>query len=846
MTPLDPDRWQRAQEVFHAAIERPPEDREAFVEAACDDAELGAFVRALLAADADDDSALDLDAAATADALLQTRQPPGRTLGPYVLGESLGEGGTSVVYRAHRADLGITVAIKILRDAWISPSRRDRFLAEQRTHASLIHPAIARLLDADTLEDGTPYFVMEYIEGSPITRHCRDRALAVVARLQLFRALCDAVQHAHAHAIVHRDIKPSNVLVTADGRVKLLDFGIAKHLDEFQSEATLTQAGLRSMTPAYAAPEQIRGEPIGVYTDVYALGVLLHEMLTGERASTSHAALLEESPVVASVDGYVRAPSRTARADLACICATAAHEDPARRYPSVEALSRDVDRFLRGLPLEARSDTFGYRAGKFVRRNRHAIFAAAAGVILLLAAAFAHVTRLAAEKQRAELEAAKAREVTEYLVGLFEAADPYEETDVTDVRVLLERGEARVDSLADQPALQAELLGVLGRVRLSLSNFDRAEDLLRRTLAMQRVQEDSLALAATLVELGRLHYHTGRYEEGAAALREAVSIRSSDGEAGDASLAEALDELGVLTSSLGDYAGADTLFARALTIRRALLAAPHPDLGISLNNVAVNEFNLGRYDRAAVHYEEVIDMERALYGADHPTLATSMANYGKLLEQLGRFDEAESMLTRALEIRQARLGDDHYETTLSLSQLGGLYQQSGDLARAERYLLAALDARERSLGSDHPGVATTLNAVGLLLEQQGRSAEAVAAFRRVIAIYEAALGPDHRFTGVAYGNFASALQAEGDSQAAEQAYRHSIGILSSVHPPDHPELAWNLGRLGLLLARDMRDEEAEPILRRALGVLTAAYGAEHQRTRDIEHALEQIGRRTTP
>ena len=696
MTPLDPDRWQRAQEVFHAALERPSEEREGFIEAACNDAELVAFVRAMLAADAHDGSALELDAATTADALLQTLQPPGRTLGHYILGEPLGEGGTSVVYRAHRADLGINVAIKILRDAWISPSRRERFLAEQRTHASLTHPAIARLLDADTLEDGTPFFVMEYVDGTPITRHCRDRALSVVARLQLFRALCDAVQHAHAHAIVHRDIKPSNVLVTTDGHAKLLDFGIAKHLHEFQSEATLTQVGLRSMTPAYAAPEQIRGEPIGVYTDVYALGVLLHEMLTGERASTSRASPVDERPVIGLVDGNGRALSRTERADLACICATAAHEDPARRYASVEALSRDVDRFLGRLPLEARPDTFGYRAGKFMRRNRRAILATAAGAIVLLAASIAHITRLAREKQRAEFEAAKAREVTEYLVGIFEAADPYEDTDATDVRVLLERGEARVDSLADQPALQAELLGVLGRVRLSLSDFDRAEDLLRRTLTMQRMQGDSLALAATLVELGRLHYYTGQYEEGASALREAVMIRSREGEAGDASLAEALDELGVLTSSLGDYAGADTLFTRALTIRRALLAAPHPDLGISLNNVAVNEFNLGRYDRAAVHYEEVIEMERALYGADHPTLATTMANYGKLLEQLGRFDEAESMLMRALEIRQARLGDDHYETTLSLSQLGGLYQQAGDLARAESYLRAALTAHWRT------------------------------------------------------------------------------------------------------------------------------------------------------
>lgn len=838
MKRLDPERWDRVQRLFHAALELPASERVQFVRASsASDNDLAGDVLAMLDADAETSSPLDAGLASTADALLDPREAAGRRLGPYVLGEPLGEGGTSVVYRALRSDVGSTVAIKVLRAAWVSPSRRRRFLAEQRTLAALEHPNIARLLDARTLEDGTPCFVMEYVDGAPITIYSRRQHLPLGERLRLFRAVCDAVQHAHSHAIVHRDIKPSNVLVTQEGQPKLLDFGIARQLDEQDTEESFTRTGLRPMTPAYAAPEQVRGEPIGVYTDVYALGALLQEMLTGRRPSPG------EATSASPADGDVLVSAgRHARADLACILAAAMHEDPGRRYATVEALARDVERFLRGLPVEARPDSLPYRAGKFLRRNRGRVVVAAAAIGVLIAGSIAHSVRLSAEKARAEFEASKARHVTDYLVGIFESADPYAEPD-TDVRTLLERGETQVAELADQPPLQAELLGVLGRVRVALSDYDRAEELLTRSLAMHRAQAEPRALATALVEMGRLYYHTGRYDEGIAALTEAVAIRSTHAGDNDAALAEALDELGVMTSSSGDYAGADTLYARALAIRRALHTAPHADLGISLNNVAVNEFNLGRFDSAAAYYEQALAVERQVYGTDHPSVATTLANYGKLHEQTGRLEDAEELLTQALQIRRARLGDDHYETALSLSQLGGLLQQAGQLERAEELLREALATRERLLGPDHPSVATTLNAVGLLLIQRGQPDQAVAAFERVVRTYAAALGPDHRFTGVAIGNLAAALHASGRLADAEREYRRSIAILSAAHPPSHPELGWTVGRLGMLLADALRDEEADPLLRRAHPVLLEALGPDHQRTRDVAASLDRIARR---
>ncbi len=308
-------------------------------------------------------------------------------MGPYRVLRLLGEGGMGVVYLVEREDVGGRAALKLLRDAWVSPSRRARFLAEQRTLAQLDHPGIAQLHDAGTLPDGTPWFAMEYVEGVPLTEYCRAHGSGLGERLRLFRAVCEAVQHAHRHAVIHRDLKPSNILVKADGAVKLLDFGIAKQLEPTGPATDPTRTGLRLMTPAYAAPEQVEGGRLGVETDVYALGVLLFELLSGrlpfELAGLSpHEAarrVLEQEPPRPSqiADRPVQA-SRAAWADLDVLCLTAMQRVPSRRYPSVEALIRDLDHHLAGEPLDARPDSLAYRVGKLLRRNARAVMVASA------------------------------------------------------------------------------------------------------------------------------------------------------------------------------------------------------------------------------------------------------------------------------------------------------------------------------------------------------------------------------------------------------------------------------------------------------------------------------------
>lgn len=401
---MDAARWDRIQEVFHRAASLDGDARRALLETACDtDLELRAEVEALLAEDARTSSILDGGVVRAAGRVLAGGAP--QTVGPYRITSLLGEGGMGVVYRAERADLGRAVAVKFLPNAWLSPARRERFAAEQRFLARLDHPSIARLYDADVLADGTPWFAMELVEGEPLTEHCAQHDSSAEERLQLFRAACEAVRYAHDRGIIHRDLKPAHVMVKADGSVRLLDFGIARQLETLDTASQRTQTGLRLITPAYAAPEQIRGGSASTVTDVYSLGVILYEVLAGRRpfelsdltsdeaarriAETEPEKPSQAAQCPASASARPARASRQSWADLDVICLTAMQKDPQRRYPSVDALIRDIDHFLRLEPLDAHPDTIAYRLRKNLRRNRRLLASSVATFVVVGGLAFA-------------------------------------------------------------------------------------------------------------------------------------------------------------------------------------------------------------------------------------------------------------------------------------------------------------------------------------------------------------------------------------------------------------------------------------------------------------------------
>ena len=378
---MDPARWERVQTVFHQAAELTGQQRSGFLAEACgEDRSLLAEVERMLAEDACA-SVLDRDVAEVATGIFGDALTASfHEFSPYRIKNVLGEGGMGVVYLAERKDLGNLVAIKILRDGWLSPGRRERFRAEQRTLAQLNHPSIARLYDANTLPDGTPWFVMEYVDGVPLTEYCRRNQCSPDERVKLIRAVAEAVQYAHEHGIIHRDLKPSNILVKTDGSLRLLDFGIAKQLDPVGRPVNRTQTAFRPMTPAYASPEQLRGEPVGVSTDVYSLGVVLYELLAGKLPfELAHKTPAEAEAIIAAEEPAKPssvAPRTAARAswtNLDALCLAAMRKDPRRRYPTAAALIRDIDRFLNHEALEARSDSWASSLAGFARRNSRAV-----------------------------------------------------------------------------------------------------------------------------------------------------------------------------------------------------------------------------------------------------------------------------------------------------------------------------------------------------------------------------------------------------------------------------------------------------------------------------------------
>ena len=513
---MDSNRWDRIQSVFHGAADLPKSQQRAFLVTACaDDESLIADIQALLDEDAKDSSLLNRKMEDVASEVLgdsASRPFPFKEFGPYRIMRVLGEGGMGVVFLAERRDLHSQVAIKILRDAWVSPARRERFSSEQRTLAQLNHPSIARLYDADTLPDGTPLFVMEYVEGClSIVDYCKKLNSSIDDRLKLFRSVCEAVEYAHSQAVIHRDLKPSNILVKSDGTViTVLDFGIAKRLEAWDASADATRTSFRFLTPAYASPEQIRGDRVGIQSDVYSLGVILYELLcnqlpfdlSSKTPTEAQAAILENEPVkpsfigqrtasenVANSPGGTNSTTKAAWTDLDVLCLTAMHKDPQRRYRSVEALIRDIDHYLRGEPLEARPDSVLYRMDKFVGRNRRTVAASALVGALIVGLVIFYTLRLAKARNAALAETARTLRVEQFMQDLFQG-DAESTGPADDLRVVtvLERGEKQARALDEDPEIQADLCQTLGTMYDQLGKYDRADSLLKlRSLSARRL-----------------------------------------------------------------------------------------------------------------------------------------------------------------------------------------------------------------------------------------------------------------------------------------------------------------------------------------------------------------------
>jgi serine/threonine protein kinase/Tfp pilus assembly protein PilF len=826
---VDAARWKRIQDLFHAAVDLPANEWRGHLERATDDATLVAEVLAMLEEDARGESLLDRGVADVAQRMIEgaSAGPPAEAIGPYRITGVLGEGGMGVVYRAERADVGSVVAIKILRDAWLSPARRDRFAREQRLLAQLKHPSIAALHDAGALPDGTPWFVMEYVEGAAITEHCRARGASLAERLRLFRQVCEAVQHAHRNLVIHRDLKPSNILVTPAGDVKLLDFGISKRLEVHERPGDETRTGLRLMTPAYAAPEQLRGARSAVDTDVYALGVVLYELLAGglpfdlsERTPSEAAALVVErapeqpSPAAARAGGLRArgASARAAWADLDVLVQKAMHPARARRYATVEALLRDLDHFTRGEPLEARPDELGYRLGKFARRNARAL--AGGGLLLALAAGLAvsYTVRVTRARNAALAEATRAERLQRFMLSLFEGGD--EQAGPTNgllAVTLVDRGVQEARGLAAEPAAQADLYEALGGIYEKLGKFSSADAMLRAALDGRRALfgEGDPAVARSRVALGRLRTDEAKYDEAERLVREGLDEAKRRLPAGHPDVARATTALGKVLEERGDYPRALPVLEAAVSLTEA--AAPgSADLATALTELANTHFYAGHYDVCRTLNERALALNRALHGARHPLVSGGLFNLGAIDFDLGHYPEAEKLYREGLAITEAWYGPDHHQTAADLTMLARALNMEDRTDEAVGMLQRALAIRERVYGKVHPSVASTLNDLGTVALLHKKYDEAAAAYGRMAEIYRSVYGGDkHYLVGIALANLASVHLAEGRFADAEPLYRRAIEIDLATLSPVHPNTGIARVKLGRTLLGERRYAEAK-------------------------------------
>ena len=830
---LDGERWARVQTLFHEAAERPAGEWRAYLETACPhDAGMVAEVLGLLEEDARA-SLLDRPLAEVAHGLLHEGAAaplPRERFGPYRIRELLGEGGMGVVYLAERQDLGSRAAIKILRDAWLSPARRERFASEQRTLAQLNHPAIAQLLDADTLADGTPWFVMEYVEGVPLTTYCRTRNTSIQGRLLLFRSACEAVQHAHRHAVIHRDLKPSNILVKNDGTVKLLDFGIAKQLESLDVPVEQTQTGLRLMTPAYAAPEQILAGRIGIHTDIYSLGVVLYELLagrlpydlTGRTAAEIESLIAEQIPERPSVlaraaggsaDAAARARSISpaAWADLDVLCLTAMQKEPQRRYRTVDALIRDIDHYLAGEPLEARPDTVGYRVGKFVRRNRGPVFVAATVAAAVIGLVVFYTVRLTNARNAAVAEASRTQRIQRFTMSLFQGGErEVGPADSLRVVSLVDRGVQEARSLDAEPMVQAELYHTLGSIYQQLGNLPRADTLLQAALDRRRslFPAGSPEVTGSQVALGLLRVEQARYEEAEAVVRSAVEESRGTLPQGHPAVAEATLALGQVLQARGSYDDAIRVGEEAVRLYTLPGDSVTPELAASLAVLAGDHFYAGHYETSDSLNHRILGIYRRLYGERHPLVATVLIDLGASQFDRGNYADAERYDRQGLAVYESFYGADHPETAHALTMLGRALIFQNKFADGDSLLRRALTIRERVFGPENPVVASTLNELGSVAYQQDRLDEAEAAWGRMAKIYKKAYNNKHYLIGIALSNLASVYVKREQYVRAESLYREVLERYEGVLAADHVNVGITRIKLGRALLRQRRYADA--------------------------------------
>lgn len=876
-------KWERLQELFSKAVDLPVAEREALVaRETANDPALREELLGLLACDtgkATGPLTSALGAALDATTRDRRRALIGKIVGNYKLTSVLGHGGTGTVYLGERADrqYSAQVAVKIVDSATIQGDLGMRFRAERQILASLNHPNIARLLDAGETEEGQPYLIMEYVHGEPVDRYCDRQQLDLNSRLQLFLEICGAVQYAHQNLIVHRDLKPANILVAAEGTAKLLDFGIAKLLDvgAAASVLALTRMNDRLLTPEYASPEQILGRPVTTASDVYALGVVLYELLTGlrpyvvataasqlelersicitdpQKPSTAVRRTIDAGPVEgqSNIDAIAAAralaPDRLHRrliGDIDAIVMRALRKEPERRYGSIEQFAADVRRFLSREPVAARQGNWLYYSQRFVRRNAIAVGASATFVAMILGFAITMSIQrqhIAKERDRATQEGARAEKVSQFMLDVFAAADPFENDGKEyTARDLLDQAARSIQGdLTEQPEVRARLLETMGKAYRRQGQPDRAiaffDDALRirEQSGVPKDAHTGTILADMAVALRTL----GRFEDADRVLGEALRIAQANRSQETLDGAELLANLGQLEHIRGNTEKAEEYLTRALELTKRLGGARSPAAASILVDLASLRTWRDELDAAESAARESLSIYRETVHEYHPDRVMAGSSLARVLSLRGRTSEAIDLYERAIEAQRLLYGPSSTKVGDTMAELAAVLAGQNQLDSAERLMTSALDINIQARGELHHTTGYALTALAQIHWRQRKLTEAEAEMRKALEIFASTLPPDHQYVASAEYIMGEVLLSLNRLPDAEAMLTASMNRWKRSEAP-----AWRAARsasaLGEAIHRQhRRTAEAERYLLDSYQELTAGQTGADQQTKRLAH-----------
>lgn len=894
---MSPERWRKISELFVAAAEQTAEQREAFLSRVCgSDLGLREEVESLLAQDARQTGFL----RDTADPALRVSQlmtveshtDKGLRLGSYSLVRKIAAGGMGAVWLAERADdqFRSRAAVKLIKRGMDTDDILHRFRQERQLLANLRHPNICRLLDGGATADGRPYLVMDYVQGVPIDEYCDAKRLTIRERLAIFRKVCEAVQFAHQNLVVHRDLKPSNILVSQDGTPILLDFGIAKVIQpgDAADATSLTMPQQRLMTPQYASPEQVNGEPITTASDIYSLGVILYVLLTGRHPYRRfHQSLGDLERAIREVDperpsaavacdtgsaesGLATAKSalstgvascrgvtpeklvRLLHGDLDTIVMKALHKEPDKRYASAEQFSADIDRHVSGRAVLARPDSRLYRASRFVRRNA-ALVAAACLLFAVLVLGIAGTTWQArrarqaqaeafAQRDAATLETEKLRAVTQFLQEMLALATP-EAARGRDVSVLKEMLEQAASTVATdfdgQPGIEMVIRDTVGCAYLNLGLYPQAIEQLDAAVRIGRARvglrsPDTLHAMTGLVSALR---RSGRIQESLELAREALSLREQQLGRDHPDVLHQLATLAVIFLDTGKTEEAITLQQEVVDASRRVLGENDVETIRRSAILAVMLEDAGRSDEAEGVHRKLLELQRRAHGNDHPDTLATMEELASTLQHQGKLEEAGQICSQSLEARRRVLGQDHPDTLDSMLQMGMICHDVGRLEEAELWLRETLAIQERVLGENHRATMHTANELAAVLGQQKRLPEAVAIMRRLLAANRRVFGDQHPDTIATMNNLGRVIASQGKYAEAEALFGDALRLAWSTLPADDPYIPAILSHHALCLARLGRIADAESQYLECIRLCSSIFGVTNEKTQRTTREL---------